>query len=164
MLKVVWVLGPPTLPPKKLIVGLMVVIFCHLWVGIIQLWSIPIRSSPFICCILVFRINLAVLVMVYVVLVLIQTTSPPQMLILEQTSMMRGSSRISVIAQHSPWHYLWVGIVQLVLLVGFFVATGDGRVCVGPKTTHITSQKVDFCIDGGDCVLSKSRDYSSMSH
>ena len=37
MVKVVWVLVPPTLPSRKLIVGLMVVILCHVLVGIIQL-------------------------------------------------------------------------------------------------------------------------------
>ena len=47
--------------------------------------------------------------------------------------------------------------------MGFFVATGDGRVCVGPKTTHITSQKVDFCIDGGDFLFSRGIYYSYMS-
>ena len=30
MVKVVWDLGPPTLPPRKLIAGLMVVILCDL--------------------------------------------------------------------------------------------------------------------------------------
>ena len=51
-------------------------------------------------------------------------------------------------------------------LVGslFGVVTGDGKGGVGPRNNNLTSQKVDFCIDGGDCVLSKSRDYSSMSH
>ena len=33
MVKVVWDLGPPTLPNRKLIVGMMVVILCDLRVG-----------------------------------------------------------------------------------------------------------------------------------
>ena len=36
MMNVVWVLGPPTLPTKKCIFGLMVVILCHIGVGIIH--------------------------------------------------------------------------------------------------------------------------------
>ena len=37
MVKVVWVLGPPTLPPRKLFLVLMVVILCCQGVGIINL-------------------------------------------------------------------------------------------------------------------------------
>ena len=40
MVKVVWVLGPLTLPPINMTVGLMVELLCHLGVGIIQQWSI----------------------------------------------------------------------------------------------------------------------------
>ena len=37
------------------------------------------------------------------------------------------------------------------------VTAGYGNGYVGPRTTHLTSQKVDFWIDGGDFVLSRSR-------
>ena len=46
----------------------------------------------------------------------------------------------------------------------FGISSGCGRGRVGPRTTHLTSQKVDFCIDGGDFVSSRNRDNSSMSH
>ena len=41
---------------------------------------------------------------------------------------------------------------------------GDGKGGVGPRTTHINSQKVDCCISGGNYVSSHSRDCSSMIH
>ena len=43
MLNMVWVLGPPTFTSRKLIVGLMVAIFCHIRVGIIHQFFIQIR-------------------------------------------------------------------------------------------------------------------------
>ena len=36
MVKVLWLLGPPTFPPIIIIFGLVVVILCHLGLGIIQ--------------------------------------------------------------------------------------------------------------------------------
>ena len=36
MVKVVWVLGPPTFFPRKVIIGLVVVIFCHIGVVVIH--------------------------------------------------------------------------------------------------------------------------------
>ena len=46
----------------------------------------------------------------------------------------------------------------------FGVDDGDGKYGVDPMTTHLNSQKVDCCIDGGDFVLSRSTEHSSMSH
>ena len=46
----------------------------------------------------------------------------------------------------------------------FGVGDGYGRGGVGPRTTNMTSQKVDFWIVGGDFVSYKIRDYSPMSN
>ena len=46
----------------------------------------------------------------------------------------------------------------------FGISSGCGRGRVGPRTTHLTSQKVDFWIDGDDFVLSRSREYSSINY
>ena len=35
---------------------------------------------------------------------------------------------------------------------------------MGPRTTHISSQKVDCCLDGVDLVSYQSRDYPAMIH
>ena len=43
------------------------------------------------------------------------------------------------------------------------VADVDCKGGVGPRTTHLTYQKVYRLIDGDDFVLSRSREYSSMS-
>ena len=44
----------------------------------------------------------------------------------------------------------------------FGVSGGYGKGGVGPRTTHFSSQKVGFWIDGVDFVSYWSRDYSSM--
>ena len=43
---------------------------------------------------------------------------------------------------------------------------GDGvdKGGVGPRTNHLTSRKVDFCIYGGDFVSYQSREHSYTSH
>ena len=46
----------------------------------------------------------------------------------------------------------------------FSVGDGGGKCGVGTRTTHLTSQNVDCCIDGGDFVSSRSRNYSSTRH
>ena len=89
MVKVVWILGTPTLPTKNWIVGLMVVILCHLWVGIIQQWAIPTNLGNIINHLWVGRINLSLIVMEETMLELIKPTSPPKHLILTDIEMMR---------------------------------------------------------------------------
>ena len=44
------------------------------------------------------------------------------------------------------------------------VASGCDNSVVVPRTPHLNSQNVYFCLDGGDFVSSCSSDYSSMSH
>ena len=46
----------------------------------------------------------------------------------------------------------------------FGVTVGGVKGGVGPRATHLTSQKFDFCIDGGNFMFSWGSDYSSMSH
>ena len=46
----------------------------------------------------------------------------------------------------------------------FDVSVGDGKGGVGPRTNHLTSQKVDCWTHGGNFVGSQSREYSYMSH
>ena len=41
----------------------------------------------------------------------------------------------------------------------FCVGYGYGKGGVGPSIPHLTSQKVDFFIDGGDFVSSQSREH-----
>ena len=77
MLKMVWVLGPPKCSPKNMIFGLMVVVLCHIWVGIIQPWSITTNTDTIIYYIIKGRINFSLLVMVEVVFVEKQHTSTP---------------------------------------------------------------------------------------
>ena len=46
----------------------------------------------------------------------------------------------------------------------FIVADEDGKDVLSPCITQLTSQNFDCFIDGGDFVLSHSRDYQNMSH
>ena len=39
----------------------------------------------------------------------------------------------------------------------FGVATGDGKYGTGPRTNHLTSQKVYYLIDGDHFVLSRGK-------
>ena len=65
---------------------------------------------------------------------------------------------ISVSTHHPPWRYLGVGIIKLVILMGFFgVSDRDIKGGVGPRNTHLTSQKFDCWIYGDNFVLSRSR-------
>ena len=69
VVKVVWVLGPPTFPSRNFIVGLIMVFLCYIRVGIIHPWCIPKKTVTLLCNIGVIGIDLALLVMVEVVLV-----------------------------------------------------------------------------------------------
>ena len=80
MIKLVWVLGPPTLPPKNFIVALIVVIYCRQVVGEIHPRVIHTNKGPIIYQILVWRSRMVLLVMVEVVLVLGPPTYPPKIL------------------------------------------------------------------------------------
>ena len=83
MLKVVWLLWTPTLPPKKLIVVLMVVILCHIRVGNNHPWIIHTNTGTIIHHILGGGMILFLLLMSEAVLVLVQPTSTPKYTILE---------------------------------------------------------------------------------
>ena len=74
----VWVLGPPLFHSIKMIVVLMVVIFCHLRVVFIQPQGIQTKIGHILLHIGLGGINLALMVMVEVVLVLKIQTSPPE--------------------------------------------------------------------------------------
>ena len=52
----------------------------------------------------------------------------------------------------------------IVSLSGSTSVVGDGKGGIGPRTTHLTSQKFGCCIDGGNFMSSQSRDSSSMSN
>ena len=117
MVKVVWFLIPPTFPPKKLIVSLMVLILCHITVGIFHPWVIPKKAGPLICYLLVGVTNLVLMMMVEVVLFLVPTTYPPRNFIWSQTGMIGGFIRISIVVQHTPCSNLVLDIIHLVLLV-----------------------------------------------
>ena len=67
MVTMVWVLVPPTLPTKKLIVVLMVMILFCQGVGIIHTWFIDTKIGPIIHQILWGRIIVVILEMVGVV-------------------------------------------------------------------------------------------------
>ena len=76
MIKVVWVLGSPTLPTKKSIVAFMVVILCHLRVYIIHPGFICTKTGPITHHILVGTIIMLLLVMLEVVLIIGPPTYP----------------------------------------------------------------------------------------
>ena len=78
MVELVWVLGPLRFPTKHIIFGLMVVIFCHLGVGIIWWWLIQTNIGPNIHYLKGGTIILVLLVMVEVVLVIEQPTLGPR--------------------------------------------------------------------------------------
>ena len=97
MVKVVWVLGTHTLSPIKIIVGLVVVILCHLGVVMIQKWFIQKETGSLIHYIRGRMIILVLLVMLEVVLVLRQPNSTPQNVILAEACIMGGFFHIRVI-------------------------------------------------------------------
>ena len=78
MVKVVWILGPPTFPPKKLIVILIVVILCHIRVEIINLWAIQIKTGLILCYLWGWMIILFFLFMLDMVLALGPLNFPRQ--------------------------------------------------------------------------------------
>ena len=75
MVKAVWVLGPPNLPSRKLIVELMVVILCCKGVGNIHPCIIHTNTCTIFHKILVGRIIMLMMLMVEVILVPRQPTS-----------------------------------------------------------------------------------------
>ena len=113
MANLVWVLGPPTFPPIKMIIGLMVAILCHIILVIIHTWVIQMKTGTIIHHIGVWSINLELLVMVEVVLVIGPHNSTPIKLILPETFMMKILVHLRVITQHSLWCNIWVRIIQL---------------------------------------------------
>ena len=114
MINMEWFLEPPTFNPINIIVVLMMVILCHIIVVIIQLRIIKTKIGPIIHHIGGGRVNLALLVMVKVVLVLWQLTSPPRKLIWVKTGTMRGLGHLIVISKHYFWCHIGVGIIQLI--------------------------------------------------
>ena len=102
MVKVVWDLGTPTLPTRKLIVGLVVAIFFYLRVGNIHPWFIHTKNVPILHHILWGIIILLMMVMVEVLLVLGKPTSTPKNIILAETGMMRIFKNLSVITHLPP--------------------------------------------------------------
>ena len=80
MVKVVWVLGQPNLPTRRLIFELLEVILCHLGVGIIHSWVIHTNTGTIINHILVGRIIILLLVMEEMVLVLGSSKYPTRYL------------------------------------------------------------------------------------
>ena len=77
MVEVVWVLAPPNFNPRKLIVGLMVEILCHIRVGIIHPRVIETNTGPLLHYICVGSTILVLLMMVEVVLVIRKNTFTP---------------------------------------------------------------------------------------
>ena len=86
-----------------------------------------------------------------VVLVLGQTTYPPKILILSKIGMVRGSIHLSIIIQNPSWIY-WSKYYSVGASYGssFVVCDRNGKYGVVPRNTHLSSPKVDCCIDGGD--------------
>ena len=117
MVKVVWDLGPTTLPPKKLIVGLMVEILWDLRVGNIHTWVIYTNKGPILHHIFGGKTTILRMVMVEVLLVLGQPTYPPQNIILAEAGRMGIFRNLSVSTQNPPWRYFGVWIVPLVILI-----------------------------------------------
>ena len=70
LVKVMWFLIPLTFPPMKMIFLLMVVIFCHLGVRIVQKWLIQTKTSYLIHYLRGIMMILLFLALVEVVLVL----------------------------------------------------------------------------------------------
>ena len=46
----------------------------------------------------------------------------------------------------------------------FVVRDVDGKGGVVPSINHLSSNRYDYCIDGGDFVSTRRREYSSISH
>ena len=116
MVKVVWILGPPTLPTRRLIFGLMVAIFCHPRVGNTHTWVIHANIGPIIHKILLGSIIVVMMVRVEVMLLLGPTTYTPKNIMLAYTGMIGGLFHISVIAQHPQYFHNWLGVIQRMLL------------------------------------------------
>ena len=95
---------------------------------------------------------MVLLEMVEVVLVLGPPISPPQKIILSEIERMGGLFHLIVSAKHTPWRYLGVGIIQLVLMMVLYLVFLIDMVNVMwllvPPTPP--TAKIDCCIDGGN--------------
>ena len=117
VVKVVWDLVPLTLPPIKLVFGLMVYILCDIRVGNIHPWVFHTNEGHIIHHILLGSIIVILLVMVEVILVLGQPTYTNKNMILAETGIMGFFRNIIISTQHPSWWYLEVGIFQFLLLM-----------------------------------------------
>ena len=160
MVKVVWVLGPPKCSPQNNIFGLMVVILCHLWVDIIQLWSIWSKIGTMIYYIIKGRIILVLLVMVDVVLVERKHTSTPLELIYSETVMIgawkeKGIFVAVLIFSDVPSatihpivpHVHWVGLVHIHLHQVPFLVSRPFRNVLNEKYLILWYFNINFLLD-----------------
>ena len=104
------------------------------------------------------------MVIVEEVLVLGQPTYTPKMMVLKDNGVVWGLV-ISEYAHITPHGVIiWSGYSDNAYGDSSFgVGDGDNQGVVSPRRTHLTSQKVGFCIDGNDFVSYESRYYSYMS-
>ena len=107
MVNVVWVLGPPTLPPKTLIVVLMVAILCCQGVGIIHPQGIHTTT-----CHIIYQISGGRIIMLLLVMVLLRPNYHLKNTILTETGMMGGFRNIIMSTQHHPWILNSLGIIH----------------------------------------------------
>ena len=117
VLKLEWVLEQTNLPPINIIVGLMLVILCHLWVGIIHIRLITINTGSLIHYIRGGAIILLLIAVVEVAFLIVPTTSTPRMFIFTEIGMLCGLCHLRVIEQHPTWSHHPVSIIKLVLMV-----------------------------------------------
>ena len=96
MVKLVWVLVTPPIYPRKLIVGLMVVILCHLIVDIIHPLVIPKIKSYYSLSMRRHGIFITS-GYVYVVLVIVPHNYPLRTFISVHIGIMWGFSHLSII-------------------------------------------------------------------
>ena len=94
---------------------------------------------------------LVLLVMVEVVLILVPPTSPLRKFILAETVMMWVFRPYQIRNTESPMVSSFIKGYSFGADGGssFVVATSDGKSGMGPRTTHLSSQKVNYWIDGG---------------
>ena len=155
MVKVLWLLGTPTFPPIIIIFGLVVVILCHLGLGIIQPWVIPKKNKSYYLLSLIKHDKFSVADDGRGVVDNSTIHFSPHKVYLADKGMIWLFIHIKIISQHPPWHHHSVRIIQLVLLLvlHFFVAAGDGKCSLSPRNTHFTSQNFDCYINGGDFFI-----------
>ena len=155
----------PTFPPMNVIVGLMVVVFYHIVSVIIHPKSVPTNTGTLIHYLGLGIINLALLVMVAVVLVRVPTTFTPRNLIWSQTSMMvfwlsqKHCTEYHVVLSFSIYYSVFSASGS-----SFVVSSGDDKGFVGPRTIHLSSHEVEWCLYGCDFVSYYIWEYQSMIH